>query len=90
MLDALNRMQEWVKDLMQQRIRAWKDAMPNLRAYQAFMQEDSAAMQEMLVKAISALRKELHLDPGEAELLALLTDTRKRAMEAIDNLLKPS
>ena len=86
---SLTRTQEWTTQLLQRRADAWREAVPHLRGYQVFMQEDGAATQKMMVKAISALRKELHLDPGEAELLAQLGDARTRAMAAMNNLLKP-
>lgn len=57
--------------------------------YMQSLFKDMRAVQQMLVRVVSALRKELHLHPDEEGFLAQLRDMEKRARASLGPLLSP-
>lgn len=75
---------EWLKTVKVERDRQVRALGPNRLAHAKILFEDMQSTQQTIVRLVSALRKELHLQPDEKRFLAQLIDMEARALAALN------
>ncbi len=86
-LKALTASSQWISsalaDLRRNRDAAFMSTLPLRKAWFEGNFEQLMAAQQLMVRQVSALRAELHLEADEAEFLRLLEDMKQRAHAAV-------
>lgn len=92
-LQALGASRDWISkslDTMRsERQTAVMATMPMRLACFESTFEKLGEVQQMMVRMVSALRAELHLEPDEEEFLRLLVDMKQRAWDAVHRAFQP-